>query len=65
MTDSADQGGLRDAQEAADYVAEMTADLAKIARRHHLDMLGYLLDMARLEAENSAGRSLTCPPDVS
>ncbi len=38
--------------EAAAYVAEMTADLALIARRHGLDALGYILDMARLEAEN-------------
>ena len=30
----------------------MSADLASIARRHGLDTLGYLLDMARLEAEN-------------
>ena len=39
---------------AAAYVAAMTADLAAIARRHNLETLGYLLDMARLEAENTA-----------
>jgi hypothetical protein len=32
----------------------MTADLAVMARRHNLETLGYLLDMARLEAENTA-----------
>ena len=39
---------------AAAYVAAMTADLAAMARRHNLETLGYLLDMARLEAENTA-----------
>jgi hypothetical protein len=38
--------------EAANYVATLTADLAVIARQHGMDTLGYLLDMARLEAEN-------------
>lgn len=36
----------------ANYVAELSAELATLARRHGLNMLGYLLDMARLEAEN-------------
>jgi hypothetical protein len=39
----------------ANYVATMANDLAAMARRHGLDTLGYLLDMARLEAENQAG----------
>ncbi len=38
---------------AAAYIAALTADLALIARRHGLDALGYILDMARLEAENA------------
>jgi hypothetical protein len=33
-------------------LAELSRDLALIARRHGLDVLGYLLEMARLEAEN-------------
>lgn len=37
---------------AASYVATLTADLAEIARRNGLETLGYILDMARLEAEN-------------
>ena len=41
-----------DAASAADYVAAMSGDLASIARRHGLETLGYLLDMARLEAES-------------
>jgi hypothetical protein len=43
-----------DRTEAANYVATLAADLAAIARRHRMDTLGYLLDMARLEAENEA-----------
>ena len=39
--------------EAASYIAEMTASLAKMARNHDLEALGYILDMARLEAENA------------
>jgi hypothetical protein len=34
------------------YIASLTADLAGLARRQGLDTLGYLLDMARLEADN-------------
>lgn len=37
---------------AANYVAELSAELAVLARRHGLDALGYILDMARLEAED-------------
>ena len=37
---------------AAAYLAAITADLASIARSHRLDVLGYLLDMATVEAEN-------------
>jgi len=43
----------RDAQRAAaDYVAALVLELALIARGHHLDTLGYLLEVARLEAES-------------
>ena len=37
--------------EAATFIAETLADLARIARRHHLDMLVSLLEMARMEAD--------------
>jgi hypothetical protein len=39
----------------ANYVATLSGDLATLARRTGLETLGYLLEMARLEAEN-AGR---------
>jgi hypothetical protein len=38
---------------AADYVAELSTELANLARQHGLDALAYILDMARLEAENA------------
>lgn len=37
--------------EAAHYIKCVVHDLARLARRHRLDMLAYLLDMARLEAD--------------
>jgi hypothetical protein len=42
--------------EAAAYIAEISTGLAKIARRNGLDALGFILDMARLEAEALAER---------
>lgn len=36
--------------ETAQYIAEFTAELSYLARRSKLDLLAYLLDMARLEA---------------
>jgi hypothetical protein len=42
--------------EAADFVASAVTDLAAMAHRHHLDTLGFLLDMARMEAEEVGRR---------
>ena len=42
----------------ASYVAALSADLATMARDTGLDTLGYLLEMARLEAESSARQNL-------
>jgi hypothetical protein len=39
-------------REAVSFIADLSGELASIASRHHLDTLAYLLDMARLEAEN-------------
>jgi len=43
--------GAADQAAAAHYIAEMSEELAKMATARRLDMLAYLLDMARLEAE--------------
>ncbi len=37
--------------EAAIFIAETVSDLSEVARRHGLDMLRFLLDMAQMEAE--------------
>ena len=37
--------------EAAAFIAETAAELVRLARGHRLDMLGHLLRMAELEAE--------------
>lgn len=49
LGESAGDGG---ADEAARYLAVAVADLGLIARRHGLDTLGFLLDMAQMEAED-------------
>jgi hypothetical protein len=44
-------GGEGGPDEAAAFIAEASADLSRLARRHRLDLLGHLLRMAQLEAE--------------
>ncbi len=58
MADRSNGKELADRTAAVRYLATMTADLAAIARGHGLDVLSYLLDMARVEAEN-----VSRPPD--
>ena len=40
--------------EAAQYISEFSAELASLAREANLDLLAYMLDMARLEATEAA-----------
>lgn len=40
--------------QSADYIAQLTDELAKLARRSQLDLLAYLLDIASLEARITA-----------
>jgi hypothetical protein len=47
------------AEDTARYIADMIASLAYIAREAKLDLLTYLLDMARVEAEMQARQSET------
>ena len=42
-----------DRAQAAAYVAELAGNLALIARQHGFDALGYILDMAQMEAKNA------------
>src|SRR5574337_540517 len=55
-----DEGAESDsAEETARYVADMIGSLASIAREAKLDLLAYLLDMARVEAEMQARQTET------
>ena len=40
----------------AEYIRDVTAELATLARRHRFVTMAYLLDMARLEAETLLSR---------
>jgi hypothetical protein len=42
-------------EEIALYLAQMTAELAALARGAQYDLLGYFLEMARIEAKGRAG----------
>jgi hypothetical protein len=41
---------------AAHYIASLTQELAKLAKNHELESLAYILDMARLEADQICKR---------
>lgn len=45
--------------EAASFISGAVAELAQLSRRHKLNMLGYLLDMVQLEADEIVRRGLT------
>jgi hypothetical protein len=42
--------------DAARYIGEMTAELARFAQRHDLSTLAYFLEMAHIEASDQARR---------
>jgi hypothetical protein len=52
MTDKP-PSSAEDRTAAAAYIADLTGGLAQMARHHGFSTLGYLLDMAKLEAENA------------
>lgn len=43
--------GYETPDSAAQYIATLTHELAQLARRNGLDALSYILEMARLEAD--------------
>jgi hypothetical protein len=49
----ASEGGT---ENAAHFISETVESLARLARRHDLDLLSYLLAMTRLEAEEQVKR---------
>lgn len=42
--------------EVAHYIAQLTGEMAAMARAAKLDLLGYFLEMARIEAASSLNR---------
>ena len=54
---SPDNGSGGDpAPDAALYIASIADELARLATRHDLDALAYILNMARLEADRAAAQ---------
>lgn len=43
-------------EEVAAYIAVMTAEMVRLARKHNLQTLAHLLEMARMEALEGAGK---------
>jgi hypothetical protein len=62
MSDQSTSGSGENGNQTAvaTYVAALSADLASIARQNGLQTLGYLLEMARLEAQ-SVSRHVRTP----
>jgi hypothetical protein len=53
-------GGARDdspSKDTARYIADVTAGISVMARKAGLDVLAYILEMARIEAEEVAQKS--------
>ncbi len=50
MTEKGSEGGQTRPEEVAAYIAVMTAEMVRLARNHNLATLGYLLEVARMEA---------------
>jgi hypothetical protein len=48
----------KDAASVAEYIADMTGELARLAGAARLDTLTYFLNMARMEAESHIGPRL-------
>ena len=47
----AEPPGQGDRLEAAEFIGSSAGELAQLASRHNLEMLAYLLDVARMEAD--------------
>ncbi|MBI3700301.1 MAG: hypothetical protein HY242_07630 [Afipia sp.] len=56
--DDDDEAGDGGPAEAARFISRGAGELAQLSRRHGHDMLGYLLEMAQLEADDIVRRDL-------
>lgn len=50
MKETGPGGGETRPEEIAAYIAAITLEMGRLARKHNLGELGYLLDLARMEA---------------
>ncbi len=55
---AADEPGDGGPEEAARFVSMTVGELAQLSRRHGHEMLGYLLEMAQMEADEIVRRVL-------
>lgn len=55
----ADEPGDGGPGEAARFVSRSVGELAQLSRRHGHDMLGYLLEMAQMEADEIVRREVS------
>lgn len=53
MVETPSPQAFRDPRAVASYVESLTGELSRLAYDHGLPTLGYILDMARMEARNS------------
>lgn len=51
-----DADGSVRVHDVAEYIADLATQLARLARSNNLELLAYLLEMARLEAATAARR---------
>lgn len=65
MSDQPPQTDFAAPSDAAAYLAELSSDMAQIARRHGLDALAFIFDMARLEAEAASRSRKGRPPELA
>ncbi len=54
-----------DTPDTALYIASIADELARLAKSHNLEALAYILDMARLEADQIAKRWVEEKPPVA
>ncbi len=54
-----------DTPDTALYIASMADELARLAKSHNLEALAYILDMARLEADQISKRWVGEQPPVA
>ncbi len=57
-----DKDNKSKSQSTAEYIAEMAHELAQLAKHSKLESLGYLLQLAELEANRSGLERRVCDP---